>query len=75
MPTLPAKADPVWLALVRGEKTFEFTLLGAKLFIGHAARQVRANPAAAPDQAAALYGLFEKFKNTPAAQNDLSRLR
>jgi hypothetical protein len=74
MLNLPAKTDPIWLGLVTGTKPFEFSLLGAKLLVGFAVRQVRANPAVAAEHAASLHGLYEKFQNTPAAQSDISRL-
>lgn len=74
MPSLPPKADPVWLGLVTGKENFELTLLPAKLYLGRAQREVRTNPAVATERAAALHGLYEKFQNTPAAQKDIARL-
>ena len=73
MPGIPAKANPVWLDLVTGKETIELALLPAKLYIGRAVREVRANPALAREHAESLYSLYEKLQNSPAAQKDLAR--
>ncbi len=73
MPSIPPKTHPVWLGLVTGSKKVDLTLLPAKLLLGRVEAEVRENPALAPVHAAALYGLYEKFQNSPNAERDLAR--
>ncbi len=66
-------ANQVWLDIVTGKEAIELALLPAKLYVGRAVREVRANPALAREHAESLYSLYEKLQNSPAAQKDLAR--
>ncbi len=71
---VPPKENPVWSALVSGQKTVDLTFLAAKILLARLRLAAQKNPSAVAGGAAELWELYTRNAQLPSAQKDIASL-
>lgn len=72
---VPSARDPVWQALIEGDRQMEFSFLAAKFCVTRARLEIRQNPNAIARLSQELHDLYEKNAQLPSAQQDMAKLQ
>ncbi|MBN1648084.1 MAG: hypothetical protein JW874_08630 [Spirochaetales bacterium] len=73
---IPASSDVRWQKVIRGDKAYDFTLLGTKIIVGRLAVVYKLDPKEATMEKCVgdLVNFFEKNKEMPKARTDLAQI-
>ncbi len=71
---VPGKFNPVWKAILTGQKEVAFSFLAVNIFLSRAKMDVKNNPDTLDKYVGEIWELFNKNAHLPSVQKDLAKI-